>query len=125
MHLHYMKLFYQRQSLREQLHKSQIQLQKQQSRKSYYWEEFLNLIEILREFNALEGYHPTELGKAAATIRGENELWLGLALMSGQLDHLEPLSVDTKTRPAWEYVSPVSIALPRQHSPAIDLRHFH
>lgn len=85
-----LKLFYQRMSLREQLHKSQIQLQKQQSRKSYYWEEFLNLIEILREFNALDGYHPTDLGKAAATIRGENELWLGLALMSGQLDHLEP-----------------------------------
>lgn len=85
-----LKLFYHRLSLREQLHKCQIQLQKQQSRKSYYWEEFLNLIEILREFKALDGYHPTDLGKAAATIRGENELWLGLALMSGQLDHLEP-----------------------------------
>ncbi|PSF31120.1 DEAD/DEAH box helicase [Aphanothece hegewaldii CCALA 016] len=85
-----LKSFYHRVTLREQLHKSQIQLQKQQSRKSYYWEEFLNLIEILREFNALDGYHPTQLGKAAATIRGENELWLGLVLMSGQLDHLEP-----------------------------------
>ncbi|MGL5804763.1 MAG: DEAD/DEAH box helicase, partial [Xenococcaceae cyanobacterium] len=29
-------------------------------------------------------------GQAAATIRSDNELWLALALMSGELDSLEP-----------------------------------
>ena len=84
------KLCHQRQNLRDQLHRTQIKYQKQQSQKSYYWQEFLDLIEILREFQALEGYNPTVLGRAAAIIRGENELWLALVLMSGQLDDLEP-----------------------------------
>ncbi len=55
-----MKLYYDREIARDKLHKTQIKYQKQQSRKSYYWEEFLNLIEILREFQALEGYLPPE-----------------------------------------------------------------
>ena len=33
---------------------------------------------------------PTILGQAAAAIRGDNELWLGLALMSGEFDQLDP-----------------------------------
>jgi superfamily II RNA helicase len=85
-----LKLHHQRQDLREQLHRSQSKYQKLQSRQSYYWEEFLNLIDILQEFAALEGYHPTPLGEAAAAIRGENELWLGLALMSDAFESLQP-----------------------------------
>lgn len=85
-----LKRYQKRLQLREQLHQGQIRYQKLQSRKSYYWEEFLNLIVILQQFNALDGYHPTPLGEATATIRGENELWLGLALTSGVLDSLEP-----------------------------------
>jgi superfamily II RNA helicase len=54
------------------------------------WQEFLALIEILEEFNCLENLKPTRLGEATAAIRGDNELWLGLALMSGELDHLDP-----------------------------------
>jgi superfamily II RNA helicase len=84
------KLHKHRLELRNQLHKSQRTYQKHQSRKSYYWEEFLNLIEILREFGALEDFTPTSLGEAAAAMRGENELWLGLALMSGELACLSP-----------------------------------
>jgi superfamily II RNA helicase len=84
------KLYYDRDILQEQLHKTQIKYQKQQASKSYYWQEFLDLIEILREFAALEGYQPTLLGEAAAIIRGENELWLGLVIMSGELERLEP-----------------------------------
>lgn len=84
------KLFHDREIAKEKLHKAQIKYQKQQSSKSYYWEEFLDLIEILRQFNALEGYTPTPLGEAAATIRGENELWLGLVFMSGDFDRLTP-----------------------------------
>jgi superfamily II RNA helicase len=54
------------------------------------WLEFLALIEILEEFGCLAQLKPTALGEAAAAIRGDNELWLGLALMSGELDELDP-----------------------------------
>lgn len=76
--------------LREQLHKTQIKYQKQKSNQSYYWSEFLNLINVLQEFKALEEYNPSFLGQAAATIRGDNELWLALIFVSGELEHLEP-----------------------------------
>ncbi|RMF63983.1 MAG: DEAD/DEAH box helicase, partial [Cyanobacteria bacterium J069] len=55
-----------------------------------YWQEFVNLMEILRRFECLDGVMPTDLGQIAAAIRGDNELWLGLALSSGELDHLDP-----------------------------------
>ncbi len=55
-----------------------------------HWQEFLNLIEILQRFECLEDLVPTRLGKIAAAIRGENELWLGLAFASGELDNLDP-----------------------------------
>lgn len=58
---------------------------------SRHWEEFLNLIYVLQEFKALtDELVPTVIGQAAAAIRGDNELWLGLALMSGAFDHLTP-----------------------------------
>ena len=79
-----------RQALQEKLHRTQIKYQKQKSHQSYYWEDFLNLITVLQEFDALDGYVPTPLGQAAATIRGDNELWLALAFMSGELEILEP-----------------------------------
>jgi superfamily II RNA helicase len=87
---HLIKLHYHRLDLREELYRSQSKYQKQQAHKSYYWQEFLNLIEILREFKALDGYIPTSLGEAAATIRSENELWLGLVLTSGAFESLAP-----------------------------------
>ncbi len=55
-----------------------------------HWEEFVALIEILRRFDCLDDLTPTVLGQATAAIRGDNELWLGLALMSGYLEHLDP-----------------------------------
>lgn len=55
------------------------------------WEEFLDLIAVLQQFGALEeSFVPTPLGEMAAAIRGDNELWLGLALASGELDDLDP-----------------------------------
>lgn len=63
----------------------QVEQQSQQ-----HWEEFLNLIAILQNFGGLDNLVPTELGKMAASIRGENELWLGLAIASGELDNLDP-----------------------------------
>jgi superfamily II RNA helicase len=55
-----------------------------------HWEEFVVLIEILRSFGCLDNVTPTILGQATAAIRGDNELWLGLSLMSGELDPLDP-----------------------------------
>jgi superfamily II RNA helicase len=76
--------------LQEKLHKIQLQYQKHKSNQSYYWDDFLSLIKVLQEFEALTEFTPTSLGQAAATIRGDNELWLALAFMSGELDVLEP-----------------------------------
>jgi superfamily II RNA helicase len=62
-------------------------------RANRHWDTFLHLIEILRHFGALggaEGLAPTEVGRTVAALRGDNELWLGLALMSGHLDELDP-----------------------------------
>jgi superfamily II RNA helicase len=55
-----------------------------------HWEEFLHLIEILQSFGCLNGLVPSLLGCATAAIRGDNELWLGLALMSGEFNDLDP-----------------------------------
>ncbi len=65
--------------------RSQVELQSQR-----HWDEFVTLIEILQYFEALDNLVPTELGQMAAAIRGENELWLGLVLDSGNLDQLAP-----------------------------------
>jgi superfamily II RNA helicase len=77
-----------------------------------YWQEFLSLMEILEYFDCLqfvdmdidsaspstepsedppdEKWETTAKGEVAAAIRGDNELWLGLALDSGELDRLDP-----------------------------------
>ncbi|MEC4984955.1 MAG: DEAD/DEAH box helicase [Oscillatoria sp. PMC 1068.18] len=78
------------QELREKIHQLQVKYRQQKSRGSYYWEEFLNLAKVLQEFEALAEFTPTILGKAAAAIRSDNELWLGLAFKSGALDQLKP-----------------------------------
>jgi superfamily II RNA helicase len=67
------------------------------------WQEFIKLIDILVEMECLQpnyreeddtednfGYEVTPLGESAAAIRGDNELWLGLALNAGVLDDLDP-----------------------------------
>ena len=59
-------------------------------RANRHWDTFLALMEILRQFGCLEGLEPTEIGRTVAALRGDNELWLGLALMSGHLDDLAP-----------------------------------
>ncbi len=55
-----------------------------------YWHEFLKLVAILRDFDCLDDVTPTDRGKAVAALRGDNELWLALALLSGELDDLAP-----------------------------------
>jgi superfamily II RNA helicase len=74
-------------ALQEEINERQAQFRGNQA---HHWQEFLNLIEILRAFGCLQDVKPTALGQAAAAIRGDNELWLGLALMSGELDSLDP-----------------------------------
>ena len=106
-------------SLTEKLHRAQIKYRKHKSNQSYYWDDFLNLIKVLQEFNALDGYTPTELGKAAATIRGDNELWLALTMMSGELEYLEPhhlaaaicaLITESPRADLWcEYAPPIEV----------------
>jgi superfamily II RNA helicase len=59
-------------------------------RANRHWETFLSLIEILQHFGCLDQLDPTEIGRTVAALRGDNELWLGLALMSGHCDELEP-----------------------------------
>lgn len=54
-----------------------------------YWQEFLNIMDVLEHFGGLEDNKPTELGEMAAAIRGDNELWLALALESGEFNHLD------------------------------------
>ena len=73
--------------LQAEIEKHEAELN-QQSRR--HWEEFLHLIEILQRFGCLDDLVPTPLGQIAAAIRGDNELWLGLALASGELDDLDP-----------------------------------
>lgn len=57
------------------------------------WQAFIALVEILRHFHCLQDLMPTALGKTTAALRGENELWLGLALASQALDALAPQSL--------------------------------
>jgi len=59
-------------------------------RANSHWETFVALIGILRHFGCLDDLVPTEIGRTVACLRGDNELWLGLALMSGHLDELQP-----------------------------------
>nr|WP_225938804.1 RNA helicase [Kovacikia minuta] len=74
-------------AIQEEIRDRQEKLDRQSQR---HWEEFLALIDILQHFGCLDRLTPTELGQATAAIRGDNELWLGLALMSGELNGLTP-----------------------------------
>ena len=53
----------------------------------------MSLLDILQYFGCLIGLKATDVGKTVGVLRGENELWLGLVLMSGHLDELKPSSL--------------------------------
>jgi Superfamily II RNA helicase len=64
-------------------------------RQAQHWQEFLNLVAVLQRFGCLEQTSdlqlvPTARGKVTAGLRGDNELWLSLAFLSGELDQLAP-----------------------------------
>jgi superfamily II RNA helicase len=73
--------------LQNQLRDRRVKLQNQSQQR---WQDFLCLVKLLRQFEALDDLQPTELGKTAALLRGENELWLALALRSGEFETLAP-----------------------------------
>jgi superfamily II RNA helicase len=88
------------QELEKEIRRQEQELQKDLGSN---WQEFLKLIDILVEMECLLptylkeddtednfGYEVTLVGESAAAIRGDNELWLGLALNSGFLDDLDP-----------------------------------
>lgn len=59
-----------------------------------HWDEFSALMDILQTFDCLledkPTVKPTARGEVVAAIRGDNELWLGIALLSGELNSLDP-----------------------------------
>lgn len=75
------------QALEDEMGDRQARLEKLGQR---HWQEFLSLMSILENFSCLEDLKPTEMGQNVAALRGDNELWLGLVLMSGELDGLTP-----------------------------------
>ena len=79
---------------RRRMEELEIEIRERQQlfhqRANRHWETFLALIEILQHFGCLDELAPTEMGRTVAALRGDNELWLGMALMSGHLDELQP-----------------------------------
>ena len=75
----------------EQLQR-QIEFQQKvvNERRQRHWQEFMSLVNILQYYECLEDTQPTERGKVVAALRGENELWLALCMLSGEMDNLAP-----------------------------------
>jgi superfamily II RNA helicase len=73
--------------LATQLRDRQTKLQRQSHQ---HWQDFLCLVKLLQKFGALTDLQPTLLGKTAALLRGENELWLAIAFSSGEPEDLAP-----------------------------------
>ena len=61
-----------------------------EDKENFNWKKFTDLIKILNYFGCLENLDLTNLGKSISTLRTENELWVGMVLVSGYLDDLEP-----------------------------------
>lgn len=75
----------------QQLEKRIRDLDKRVKRETtYYWRTFEALVDILRKQEFIFGNRPTELGRTAAGIRGQNELFLTEMAMSGIFETLEP-----------------------------------
>ncbi len=61
-----------------------------EEKENHNWRTFTNLIEILNHFGCLNDLELTEVGQTVGALRSENELWIGLVLISGYLDDLDP-----------------------------------
>lgn len=73
----------------KRLEKKLGELQKEiKHEKDLYWNQFINLVDVLTEFGYLEDNYPTELGLIASTMRCDNELYMVEIINSGILDNL-------------------------------------
>ena len=61
-----------------------------EKKENYNWKKFTDLIKILNYFGCLDDLEITDIGRCIGALRTENELWVGLVLLSGYLDDLEP-----------------------------------
>ncbi len=61
-----------------------------EDKENHNWKKFTDLIKILNHFGCLNDLELTEVGQSVGAIRSENELWVGLVLLSGYLDDLDP-----------------------------------
>ena len=61
-----------------------------EEKENHNWKTFIDLIKILNHFGCLNDLDLTTLGRSVGAIRSENELWVGLVLLCGYLDDLEP-----------------------------------
>ena len=110
----------QRQRLQRLQEEKRDRTQKYEQETHRYWLEFAGLMQVLENFECLEDNVPTPLGQMAAAIRGDNELWLALALASGEFDDLEPqqfaaacagLLMENNRPDTWIYYRPSSPAV--------------
>ena len=58
-------------------------------KENYNWQKFTDLIKILNHFACLSDLNLTEIGNSIISLRTENNLWVGLVLLSGYLDDLD------------------------------------
>lgn len=86
-HATFLRLEQRIERLQTQLRDRQAKLHHQSQQR---WQDFLCLVKLLQQFDALDQLQPTALGQTAALLRGENELWLALALRSGEFEALAP-----------------------------------
>jgi len=72
--------------------KQEINMRKKllEDKENHNWRTFTDLIKILNHFGCLNDLELTEVGQTVGAIRSENELWIGLVLVSGYLDDLDP-----------------------------------
>ncbi|MEW5820776.1 MAG: DEAD/DEAH box helicase [Cyanobacteriota bacterium] len=56
--------------------------------KDLYWNQFVNLVKVLTEYEYLKNNKPTELGIVASNFKAENELYLLEVINSGLMDSL-------------------------------------
>jgi superfamily II RNA helicase len=75
------------QMLEKRIHDMDKRIQKASNK---YWNTFEALANILRMQGYLDGNTPSQLGRMAASIRGDNELFLTEVAISGLFDNLQP-----------------------------------
>ena len=88
-------------------------------KENYNWKKFTDLIKILNHFGCLNNLELTEMGNSLMSLRTENNLWVGMVILSGYLDDLEgheiaaiiqAISVETRRPDLWcNYLPSVKI----------------